>query len=66
LDRDAERVVQVRQGEAELVNQGTIRLERPCSVAVEGPDRAWKAVGWRFWDGDVVTKTSKNYGILVT
>ncbi|CAL1158450.1 unnamed protein product [Cladocopium goreaui] len=40
LDRDAERVVQVRQGEAELVNQGTIRLERPCSVAVEGPDRA--------------------------
>ena len=67
LDRDAERVVQVRQGEAELVNQGTIRLERPCSVAVEGPDRAWGVtVGWRFWDGDVGTRTWKNYGILVT
>jgi len=40
LDRDAERVIQVRSGEAEVVSKGTIRLERPCGVAVEGPDRA--------------------------
>eukprot|EP00438_Fugacium_kawagutii_P018719 Skav214183 [mRNA] locus=scaffold945:621365:646234:- [translate_table: standard] len=39
LDRDAERVVLLRSGEAEVV-KGTIRLERPCGVAVEGPDRA--------------------------
>ena len=40
LDRDAERVVQVRSGETEVASKGTIRLERPCGVAVEGPDRA--------------------------
>ncbi|CAJ1385663.1 unnamed protein product, partial [Effrenium voratum] len=40
VDRDAERVVQVRHGEAVEVSKGTIRLERPCAVAVEGPDRA--------------------------
>lgn len=48
LDRDAERVVILRSGEAEVV-KGTIRLERPCGVAVEGPDRAvyapWKPAG---------------------
>lgn len=40
LDRDAERVVQVRNGEGEVVSKGPIRPERPCAVAVEGADRA--------------------------
>ena len=40
LDRDAERVIQVRNGESEVVSKGTIPLQRPCGVAVEGPDRA--------------------------
>jgi len=40
LDRDAEHVVRVRSGEADVVSKGTIRLERPCAVVVEGVDRA--------------------------
>lgn len=39
LDRDAERVVRIQNGDAMVVGGGALRLSRPCAIAV-GPDRA--------------------------